>query len=136
MEKVAKIAAGKHRDYAVSNNYDKLEQLDNRNERFDVFDHSVHFFALVRADEVVSGKRDVVGVTICIFHKSGGTYVYMKMCTVELSVPMKTAISSEGTRRRRLIGRRLCSEREFDNLPARDARNSHVMKTEPMWWKM
>lgn len=57
VEKVAEVAAGKHRDYALGNNYNKLDQLDNRNERFDVLDHSVDFFALKRTDEVVSGKQ-------------------------------------------------------------------------------
>lgn len=57
IEEVAEVAAGKHRHSAVGNNYDKLDQLNNGNERFDVLDHSVDFFALVRADEVVSGKQ-------------------------------------------------------------------------------
>lgn len=57
VEKVTEVAAGKHRDSALSNNYNKLDQLNNRNERFDVLDHSVDFFAFKRTDEVVSGKQ-------------------------------------------------------------------------------
>lgn len=96
VEKVAKVAAGKHRDYTLGDNYDKLDQLDYRNERFDVIEHGVDFFAFERADVVVSAKQPQLESPFAYSMLSGGTYVYMKMCTVEFSVPMKTAISSAG----------------------------------------
>lgn len=56
VEKVTEVTAGKHRDYTLGDNYDKLDQLDYRNERFDVIEHGVDFFAFERADVVISAK--------------------------------------------------------------------------------